>query len=665
MKASTLVSLAILKANADILKKDYIENFVPIVAQCIKNHSEDVISTPEIQKSLKESFGLDLPQNVIIAILKRVSRAKYVRRERGVYYKNHDKIEELNFENIQIQLIEQYDKVIELMCSFCKERYDRILSTSDAESALSAYIEENQIAIVSAKASNSVVPHVEYPSNESKYLVAAFISYLQETKSPFFRFVENVVYGNMIANAVFLPDSNQSPVKFRDTAVYFDTTFILFAIGHAGEARQAPALELLKLLQNVDAKLYCFEHTLEEIRGVLYGCRQKIENGDLRDVHGATMLYFISQRSTSSDILLYISNLERDMKTLGIEVIKNPDYAEHEYVIDELELERVLNQPDEKYGITSYHNEAYRNPRALKRDVDSISAIMRLRRGKQSFYYEDCTAIFVTTNQRLNRISRELFYRDIQSDIIPSCQTDQAMTNIVWLKQPNASPDLPRKRIIADCYAAIQPSDRLIRAYYSEIEKLKLAGKISDEQYFTLRYDINVFRAIADQTLGIEEAFTEGTVDEILEFIRNNILREQKAEQEKVLQAKQEDLEAAYQKSAELMERLNESLRNETARKDRIAQRSDRIGSLFSNAIYWILFVSVCVATFFTFPWGLPDVSDSLPRYISTGFLFLLVILFLLSISNMMFGTRVLDIRDWIKNNITIVIKNLLLRIGG
>jgi len=664
VKSSTIVSLAILKANADILHKDYIENFVPLVAQCIKEQAEEVVSVIEVQRSLKDKFGLDLPYSVIDTILRRVKRAKYTRRAQGVYFRNEQELEKLNFQDIQIQLVIQYDKIVELLRSFCEEEYGRKISTQDAEDALLAYINENQIAIVGLRSTNNLIPPIQYPLQEAKYLVGSFVKHLQITKSPFFRYFENVVYGNMIANAVFLPDISQSPVKFRNTSVYFDTSFILFALGHAGEARQAPTIELLNLLKRVDAKLHCFQHTIDEIRGVLDACSQKLSSGQLKDAYGATMLYFISKRYKASDISLLLTSLESDINALGITSTKKPDYKEREYIIDETELGEVLRIPDEVDERWTYRNEMYRNPLALKRDVDSISAIMRLRRGALPFYYEDCGAIFITTNRRLNRISRKLFYRDAQSDTVPPCQVDQAFTNIIWLKQPNSAPDLPRKRIIADYFAATQPSDKLIRAYYAEIEKLKTKGKYTDEQYFLLRHTINVPTILAEQTLGIEDAFTEGTIDEILEVIQENILRGKEEEHNRNLEAKQIELESAYQESAELEHLLKENLRKGEGRKANILKRAETIGKITSNIIFWVLFIIIFVATLYTFPWGFPETENATPQYIRTTFFVILIIFFLLSISNMIFGTHALDVRKWVQQKTARYIEGILTKLS-
>lgn len=62
--------------------------------------------------------------------------------------------------------------------------------------------------------------------------------------------------------------------------------------------------------------------------------------------------------------------------------------------LNEEKLERILQ---DEVG--------YRNRKALLRDIDSLTAIYRLREGRTTLPFERCRAIFVTTNTALARAS--------------------------------------------------------------------------------------------------------------------------------------------------------------------------------------------------------------------------------------------------------------------
>ena len=67
--------------------------------------------------------------------------------------------------------------------------------------------------------------------------------------------------------------------------------------------------------------------------------------------------------------------------------------------------------------------------------------------------------------------------------------TDAFLTSYAWLKQPLEVPDnLTRKRIIAECYASLQPSESLWKKYLKEANRLLEKGEVSKESYYIITY---------------------------------------------------------------------------------------------------------------------------------------------------------------------------------
>ncbi len=61
MHPQAIPSLAILKVNWD-RGVDYIDNFVPFVAECLRGAPEPEVSMAYLQKAMIDSFGLRIPQ---------------------------------------------------------------------------------------------------------------------------------------------------------------------------------------------------------------------------------------------------------------------------------------------------------------------------------------------------------------------------------------------------------------------------------------------------------------------------------------------------------------------------------------------------------------------------------------------------------------------------
>src|SRR5262252_2117119 len=119
MSTDTLVSLAILKVNWD-RGQDYIENFVPFVAEALRHSLDDVVSLPALQKDLRQRFGLDLPLNPLRQVLQRAAAARhnFVRRQSGVFYRNPAQLAALNFAEVKNAVISIHDRFLPKLREF-------------------------------------------------------------------------------------------------------------------------------------------------------------------------------------------------------------------------------------------------------------------------------------------------------------------------------------------------------------------------------------------------------------------------------------------------------------------------------------------------------------------------------------------------------------------
>src|SRR5439155_25351200 len=187
-------------------------------------------------------------------------------------------------------------------------------------------------------------------------------------------------------------------------------------------------------------------------------------------------------------------------------------------------------------------------------------------RGKDLHEVEACSALFVTTNSDLARETRVFFQADVPEGTVAMCTTDYSLGNLLWLKNPTQSPDLPQKLLLADAYAALQPPDALWKAYLAEIARLQEQGRITTEEYFTLRHTLAAKRTLMDLTAGNVAAFTEGTVAEVLRVAKESL----RADLQEELARERAKLQDAEHAVVTLKER-------DVARQERIAKRAERV----------------------------------------------------------------------------------------
>ncbi len=317
-------------------------------------------------------------------------------------------------------------------------------------------------------------------------------------------------------------------------------------------------------------------------------------------------------RHSKSDVMMVSNKLEEDLKALRIRVVDRPSYTEHENQIDE----EVLHQELEK-------SINYSRSQQVFKDVESISAVMRLRRGNRPVRIEECQALFVTTNSALVGVAQRHLSSGSEANNVPPCITDHMLTNLLWLKKPTAAPDLPRKRIIADCYAATRPTEKLWRLYLQELDKLRQKNSVTPDEYYMLRNSAFAESALMEATLGEEEGFTQGTVPEILERIRSDIeaCKQTEVDAEKRLRAATEaELKASHEQDDRCRARI----------KSRARQWASGIILMFKISLITLL----ALATFLSFGWGSDFVSTLWMQYTVAGILLILFIFSLLSFWN-------------------------------
>jgi hypothetical protein len=429
-----------------------------------------------------------------------------------------------------------------------------------------------------------------------RFIAAAYITHLEETRSPRLRDLSAIAQGYMLANVLYLPDAGQTLKRFRDTDIYFDTPFLIYALGYNGSGRQAPARELLTLLYSTGANLKCFSHTRDEIKGALEACAGHVRRGPDAALRGPaleTVQHFLAEGFTASDVELLAAQLERSLQAVHVRVVEAPSYQKHEHVIDEAGLAEELRQGERPY-----------REGALEKDVASIAAIVRARAGRTTTSIEDSAAVFITTNLRLVRVVRESFARESSGYSVPPCVSDYSLTNLLWLKRPTAAPNLPIQRLMADSYAALQPDEELWSAFEVEAKKLRDQATITPDDYYDLRYSLTAKAELMEVTGGDVEAIAQGTVLEVLKRVqahREEVARDQVAaelEQARAGQAAAEAKVSAHE--AQLL-----------TQRSGLHLRSQRIARWVARILFLVLLVVLGIGAWASSPWGLTSLSGS------------------------------------------------------
>jgi hypothetical protein len=373
------------------------------------------------------------------------------------------------------------------------------------------------------------------------------------------------------------------------------------------------------------ANLKCFHHTREEVVGVL-----EAEAGRANGVNGGAEDYSTSRTFRRDEIEEMIIRIDATLLERGISVVDTPDWT---------------SQPDDAALDEALANVIdYARDRAREKDVQSLSAVARLRGMRRVDRFEKTPAIFVTTNASLARGSSAFFKTIEGRGAIPVCVTAHTMTRVAWVKKPLSAPDLPKHMISAASYASLNPPPALWREYLSAINSRREKGNLTDDEYHVLRSSLEARRALMDETFGGEEAFSAGTLDEVLAHARAAIQAEARAET-----AAERDQRLAAEAAARSERERRTAI--ESAHRSRIDRRAARTATVVGWAIASVITIAVIVGALATIP-GFPLLEiKSLPLRLAIWVCF--AAFFVLSaIPALTTGFSVLDIRRAVTNKV-------------
>jgi hypothetical protein len=553
-------ALAVIKVNWDD-NKDYIANFVPVVAHCIRRAEHDTVSLPDTQTLVEDTFGLRIPQGALRTILGRMARDGLVSRRHGAYTRVPEALEDIDLGAAREDVLRQHAHLVALLVDFA-DRHGREWNEAQAEQALLGYVEVLAEPILSAVVDGEPVVDLPKIDSEGSVLTSRFVLDLCQKEPQAFEYLVTIVKGTMLANVLFLPEAfSGGRTRLEDVEVFLDTPVVLCGLGYAEEPYRVPAEELIELLAQEGANLRIFEHTLHEVEGVLDGAAATYRTGVQRDhIPGDVVDFFTTENLGRSDVEMVIASLPERLKKHDIEVVGPPDHSEDEN-LSERDLETAL-----KDGVH------YGRHGTMVKDLDSLTAIYRLRKGEVRRHVESCDAVMVTSNSTLAHVSRVYFAEMLGKRSVPLCMTDHALAALAWLMNPAQAPDLPRRQIVAISYAALNPPEEVWRKYLTEIRRLQERGELTEEQVGLLLYSPDARLELMNATSGDADQMAMGTVAQILRHAEEATRAEVKRELD-LERSRREQTEAAA--AAE-----KEHAAAEVARARRIAdEHSTRLGT--------------------------------------------------------------------------------------
>ncbi len=590
--SQTLVAFGILTSNWEEKRISYIQNFTPLVAHCLAVDQRPIVNESDVKAGLQDQFGLDLPAPVIRTILKRAVKEGLLRRE-GQALVATRLVAGQDISRRRMEVERSLNGLVDSLIEYLDDTFGLRLDREEAEGALLAFVAERAIPILRASIHGEEFRPTVLTEDQYEYAIARFVAHLSQRDPVNFEALETAVKGSMLAAAMYLPGASPTGRKVSDLRVYLDTPFLIGLVGYSAGETQDAALELVELLQNLGAKPSCFRHTFVETRNVFMSAAGQLTGLERRpgraSNHSPLVEHCLRHGITATELEIRVEQLGELLEELGVEVCDTPEYSA-EITVDEPELERVLQ---EYVG--------YRSETARTYDVRSLTAIYRSRRGRREMDLDTAKAIFATPNGAVVGASRKFFDERPDGNHIPISAVDHELATVAWLRRPLLAPDLPRKQLIADCYAAAQPNEDLWSCYLVEIDRM--SDSFTERDYATLRYSVEARRSLMSETLGDPDAITVSTISTVLESVREAYRDEGREEQRVRGQAQEGEIGTARSEIDRLEldaqglranhRRELDALRQEPGRvaRRKAERRAARIGRALTWLVVLVLFV--------------------------------------------------------------------------
>ena len=590
--SNAITTLAWIKSNWDQSPhKDYIDQFIPFLVTLARRRNYHTVDVETICKDFRDEFGLKIPYHPMVSLLNRAKKRGYIKKDqRHTYHFISEKVARDDFSDVAAELQRKYNYVIQSFISHCQAHYQIEFSEDKAEEIFIAFLKKHDLDILFASdVGESVLPDAHASVSES-YLIQDFIKTAYEKFPDVFSFIVNISMGHIISNALLYQGIERFKGKFKGLQIYLDSGFLFRLLGINGDEKAEAYKDFVQILHQHKVSLFVFRHTYDEFRGILENCLYWMERGGI-DISKASraLLYFLDNGFKVTDVEQYINSIDDKLAAFNIEVVNKPDVLRDQYFqIDESKLTDIII---ELYKTKVPNFDEIEKEFTIYQDVQSISAIYKLRAGRAPSSLRKARYIFMTTNASLAHASalyeREFLHPDFFT--IPAALTDVFVGTLIWIYSPTAIEKVNQKKIISDCYAAMQPSRHLRKVFINTVERLLTRGDVSEEEAILLKESRSARNLLQEKTLGDPDLFTDKTPLEILEDIRNQIRMEERK--------KTEQYKSLLESEKSKREMLERALADEQRKRDILVQRVEKFAVATSKIIscFWFILALIFV----------------------------------------------------------------------
>lgn len=473
--------------------RDYIDSFWPFVLKVLPEN-KNPINLGNIQKNIKERFGLEVPEHSLKVIITRAKRKKFVAQERKNYKVTNRGLEYLDQLEPESEVNRRINELLKDIKSYLDEEIK--ISLDEIYKIILSFVKENIYLLVEFfdyKSSGVQLGPSKKKFSKYENMLIRYFEVADKQKPDLYKTLQDIVYGSVISTVTGTDNIAEINKKFKCTQVFLDSNFIFSILDLHSPEFNKPAKELFQLLKLYKFEIKVLDFTIEEMVRVLMNYLKEHH----MYVAGIRVDSIYSRLKSlgwsTEDLKEFIQKIDVKVLDLGITIepttveVKNYTPQKEEY------LKAILR-------CKPFQNEQGRN-----HDIAAIEQIEKIR-GSAIRQIESSKALFLTSDIRLSNCN---FLKMGHKEKATVCEVlpDRLLTNILWLKNPSITKDIPLKSIIAVHSRDMFIDKRVWRKFYENVAKLKENGRVNDKDLAMLFYNHYI-----EEVLSI---FDESDVDKV------------------------------------------------------------------------------------------------------------------------------------------------------
>lgn len=560
-------------------KKDILDLMMPFLKYSIGKTTKigQVINLDTMVSHFKKEFGYEtMPMHVFSVLLNRLS-PDFLDKNKGKYtLKKSLDNEIVKFERGHALYQEHRSKVANALTEYLNNQraLNRNYTHETAMSALVSFFASNGLCIIK---NTALLELLKKKDDHQKYYISQFIIDEYSKQSEVFSYIEDMVKGFFVSAAISIQPQNIDVVqsKFQGLNCFLDTRIIINALGlHLPEERTS-SLELLKMLTEKGAELYCFEHNVQEIISILTAYRYGLTNPHNITSH-QTLEAWDRQQYTLSDVDRYMSLLKTKISQLGITIVERPC------------INDIASYPFDDSQLISYidENMNYNKHEAIETDVQSVASIFLLRDGYKNTEIEKSKYVFVTSNVHLTNVVNTFLIRNsicnYHEETMPII-TDIDLSSIVWLKCYSTHKEFPKQKLIEQSLTALEPTPTMMTTFFEMVDRLVSEGGITADEAAIIRTDAYCKKELSGLVRGNIDNITEETVYSIREKLKSQYVGDAN-----------KSSELNYQKYSEQKEANRKILAKAIQEIEVVGKTAFDATQKFLKVVAWLLFAGMC-----------------------------------------------------------------------